>query len=120
MNLFGWHRLTKLHGSQVHDYITPHLFTVWCVRHPRSSPLPSAFVSPNHSFTSSHPLLPAITTSLSLSMNFFSLFVFLCSIPPPPSFIQLPSPPSRQMSACSESVFILLVSSFCSLNSTYE
>ena len=46
INLLGWHWLTKLWRSQMHNSRTRHLYTVWYVRQPKSSFQPSPFIPP--------------------------------------------------------------------------
>ena len=46
INCLGWHWLTQLYRSQVHNSTTHHLYAVLCVHHPKSSLHPSPFIPP--------------------------------------------------------------------------
>ena len=95
--------------------------TVLCAHHPKASFCPSPFI-PLY-----FPLLPsthipyvAITTSLCISISFFLLFLFffIQSLHLHPVH-QIASPKSSQPDL-HQYVSILLVTSFCSLDYTYE
>ena len=127
MNLLGWHWLTELYRFQVHNSTTHHLYTVLCVHHPTSSLPPSPFIPP---FPPPPPPILSFQQSpqlLSGSMSFFSFHFIFCSIPSTPLRYLNPSTPLTQLPhSCQldlyvyESVSILLISWFCSLESTYE
>ena len=93
--------LIKLCRFQVCNSIIHHVHSVWCVHHPRSSLLPSAF-------TRLYPLLPPPPFPLVLTM-LLPLYVFsLCLIPSPFSPSPRP-PPLWQLSVC----FLCLWVCFC-------
>ena len=81
LNLLGWHWLIKLHGFQVYNSITHHLYIVLCVYHPKSSLLPSPFIPPLPFPTTSHAPSPLVITAL--------LWVF---VPNPFTFSPSPQP----------------------------
>ena len=70
LNLFRWHWLTKLHRFQGHNSTKHHLHNVLCIRHPKSSLLPSLLIPPCPPPLPLPPP-PAIPTLWSMSFFFF-------------------------------------------------
>ena len=122
MNLLKWYWLIKLYRLQVHNSIIPHLHIVLCVHHLTSDLLPPAIIShlPSSIPFTHHPLWLSL---LFMSMSFFVFVFCFCFIPSPftPSPLNpFPSDSGQSPLCLYESVSILFVSSFRSLDSTYE
>ena len=115
MNLL---ELNWLNRFLVYKSIIHHLYIVLCVHHSRSSLLPSPFIPCTLFYLPDPTLFPlVIILWMSGSMRvFISLLNYFPSSPSPPT------PPPWQLSFCplSESVSILFVCSFCSLDSTWK
>ena len=115
LSLLGWHRLIKYDRFQMCNSITHHLSIVTCVHNPKSSRLSSPFIppllsSPSHLlFSGNHP---TVTCSEFFSFLAFTFFSQLLN--------PLPSDRCQAVLCINESVSILLVTLFCSLNSIYK
>ena len=117
-NFGGWHWLTKLYGSQVHNSTTHHLYTVLCSPPQVKAPSITIYTSSTPFYLPPHPLPSAITIMLSVSMRVFCLFSFLFN---PYTPTQPPKPPTAiSLLSMYESVSNLLVSSYCPLDFTYK
>ena len=116
IEFIGLTLINKFYRIQKHDSITHHLHTVLCVHCPQSSLCPSPFIPPLPSSTTSQPSSPSNHCCL-CPWVFLFCFPFLLN----PSTPVLPARnPTSYQPALYKSVSILLVSSFCSSDFTYE
>ena len=117
LSILGWHWLIKLYRFWVYNFIIHHLFIVLCVHHSKSSLLPSPFILSLPSSTSPHtPFHLVITQLLSVSINFLAKSFYLFTQPPTP----YPSDICHSVLSIYDSVSILFVSLFCTLDSIYK
>ena len=112
----------KLYRCQVHNSTTHHLYTVLCVHHLQSSFFPSLFIPLYPPPLASTPIPPGYHYTV-VPVYEFSLIFFFFSLNPSTTLQPAPHPScltSSSLLSIYAYVFILLVSSFCSLDSTYE
>ena len=121
LNLLGWHWLTKLDMFPVHNSSAHHLCSLLCVHHPKSSLHPSQFIPLQPPAPPPTHLIPAITKLLHVSMSFPLSFFHLWINPSAPPHPATPPPPMAVSQLyIYESVTVVPISSFCSLDSTYK
>ena len=94
----------KLHRFQVYNSITHYLYIVLCVHHPKSSLLPSPFITPLPSSTSSHTPFPLVINMLLCQYFFFLLNPFTFSHSPSTS---LPSNSCQSVLCIYESFYFV-------------
>ena len=119
LNLLGWHWLTKLYMFPVHNSSAHHLCSLLCVHHPKSSLHPSQFIPLRPPAPPPTHLIPAITKLLHVSMSFPLSFFHLWINPSAPPHPATPPPP---MAVSQLYIYesVVPISSFGSLDSTYE
>ena len=80
LNLLGWHWLTELYRFQMPNSITPRLYTVLCVHHPKSSSI--TYIPPISSFTSPNLLFTPCNHHTVVCIQEFVFFWLMPSSPP--------------------------------------